>query len=303
MLGLSDAVMPAWQQFWSLLFPTECVCCQLPDTSLCPSCRQRLRRSTVRPFRAEDAAGSLPEDPPGRVLPVVAAGIYRRELSQSLLAYKNRGHTDLRSTLSAVLAGSLHHAVDRLADGGPVLLVPVPSTAAARRRRGYEPVYSMLRSLQRHRLLPHSAHLVPALWVPPLWLRLIAGPPGTGALPRKHLILQTFKQLLRNRGGQKGLGATARRTNVRNTMALRWQYTCGRGGQAAKCLIVDDVLTTGATIAEAFRVLEHHGHPVIGGVVLAATTSPKVEIPAQTADGSVPEGRGSEIEQQFDPNG
>ncbi|GAB3263554.1 hypothetical protein GCM10027562_27660 [Arthrobacter pigmenti] len=255
----------------------------------------------MRPFRAEDSAGSLPADSTGEVLPVVAAGIYRRELSLSLLAYKNRGHTDLRPTLSAVLAGALHHAVDGLADGKRVLLVPVPSTAAARRRRGYDPVHSMLHSLHRRKLLPRTADLAPVLRVRPLWLRVLTGPGGVGEKSRSHLIRQAFKQLLRNRGGQKGLGASARRTNVRNTMGMRRSYS--HRGRADPCLIVDDVLTTGATIAEASRVLEHIGHPVAGAVVLAATTAPKAGIPAPAGGVTAPEGTGSEIAQQFDPNG
>lgn len=256
----------------------------------------------MRPFRAEDSAGSLPEDSTGEVLPVVAAGIYRRELSLSLLAYKNRGHTDLRPTLSAALAGALHHAVDGLAHGKRVLLVPVPSTAAARRRRGYDPVHSMLHSLHRRKLLPRTADLAPALRVRPLWLRMLTGPAEGGEKSRSHLMRQAFKQLLRNRGGQKGLGASARRTNVRNTIGMRRSYS-HRGRAPDPCLIVDDVLTTGATIAEASRVLERNGHPVAGAVVLAATTAPKAEIAAPAGGVTAPEGRGSEIAQQFDPNG
>jgi adenine/guanine phosphoribosyltransferase-like PRPP-binding protein len=37
---------------------------------------------------------------------------------------------------------------------------------------------------------------------------------------------------------------------------------------------VDDVLTTGATLAAVERALEQHGHDVLGATVLAATPAP-----------------------------
>lgn len=281
MLWLFDVALPAWGQFWALLFPTECVCCQRPDASLCRPCRQRLRKSTVRPYRAEQSAQSLPEVGASEVLPVVAAGTYRRELSLSLLAYKNRGHTDLRPILGTVLAGALHHAVDMLAGAGPVQLVPVPSTAAARRRRGYEPVQSLLRSLRRRKLLPSVCRPVPALWVRPLWIRLIFSTAGAQHPSRRRLFREASGQLLPGGGGQKGLGASARRTNVRNTMGLRRRFRAQEGRQ---CIIVDDVLTTGATIAEAYRVLDSSGFDVLGAVVLAATSPPQTGDEARTSE-------------------
>lgn len=64
---------------------------------------------------------------------------------------------------------------------------------------------------------------------------------------------------------QRGLGARERETNVRGTMRAR------RRGGGAEAVIVDDVVTTGATLDEAARALEAAGFRVVAAVALAAT--------------------------------
>ncbi|MBN9618361.1 MAG: ComF family protein, partial [Actinobacteria bacterium] len=62
-----------------------------------------------------------------------------------------------------------------------------------------------------------------------------------------------------------GLGAGERRTNLDGAMTARPP----RPGMAA--VIVDDIVTTGATLREATRALQSAGWPLVGSAVVAAT--------------------------------
>ncbi|MGM0929449.1 MAG: ComF family protein [Actinomycetota bacterium] len=238
-------------QFGRLLLPTDCVACGAPDHVLCAACRQRLRRSTLRPVAVEEAAESLPLDEAGQPLPVTAGGLYRRELSQAVLAFKNHGRTELAPVLAVALAGALDAAAERAGRPSDAVLVQVPARGTSRRRRGYDPLQLLLSRLERQGLLPAGLQLLPAV-----------RPVASG----KRLMRWTSP------GGQKSLGRTARQRNVAGSMAVRPRYVpliAGRG-----CLLVDDVLTTGATMAELARALRAAGGVPLGGAVLAAASAP-----------------------------
>jgi predicted amidophosphoribosyltransferase len=68
---------------------------------------------------------------------------------------------------------------------------------------------------------------------------------------------------------QAGLGAAARAVNVAGAYAVRERARSALAGRAA--VVVDDVLTTGATAAEASRALTSAGARVLGIAVVAAT--------------------------------
>lgn len=67
------------------------------------------------------------------------------------------------------------------------------------------------------------------------------------------------------RQDQRGLGIQGRADNVRRTMSAR------RVSDSGEVVLVDDVVTTGATLDEAARALTAAGYRVLSGVTLAAT--------------------------------
>lgn len=84
-------------------------------------------------------------------------------------------------------------------------------------------------------------------------------------LRRAGTVPSALLRTVASRADQRGLDAAARAANVRHSMTAR------RRGGGEPVLVMDDVVTTGATLDEAARALTSAGYRVVGGVALAAT--------------------------------
>src|SRR3954453_21401350 len=112
-----------------LVLPRTCAGCGVPGWVLCPRCAALLavpRLATPRRF-------------PWGFPPTAAAGGYRGPVRAAVNAFKEQGRTELGRPLGTALALAVA-AVVSAAPRGPVLLVPVPSSPAALRRRGRDHV-------------------------------------------------------------------------------------------------------------------------------------------------------------------
>lgn len=131
-------------------------------------------------------------------------------------AFKDEDRRDLADPLGRLLAD----AVARVGTPGEsVLLVPVPSAPSAIRRRGDQPTLLLARKAAR--VLGPGVETVPAL------------------------------RMQRGTADQAGLGREARLANLSGAMRVaRPSLVQGR-----RCVLVDDVLTSGATLTEGRRAL------------------------------------------------
>jgi predicted amidophosphoribosyltransferase len=238
-----------------LLLPQTCASCGAGGAAVCWTCRRLLHRATARPFAA---GGAAPRWPQG--LACMAAGVYRHEAARLVLAFKEGHRLDVAPVLAAALARALGES-PALRVPGPVWLVPVPSSAAAFRRRGFVPAELLARRALRGVRCEARARVVPLL-------------------RRRRDPWELLPAALRPAAGraQKALGARQRSQRVRGSLRVRRWAPRPRpagGGGAPRLLIVDDVLTTGASLCEALRALEAWGGEVAGAAVLATVRPPR----------------------------
>jgi predicted amidophosphoribosyltransferase len=178
----------------------------------------------------------------------------------ALNAFKERGRTELAGPFGTALALAVAAVVSAVPrPRGPVLLVPVPSSAAALRTRGRDHV----RELTRRAV----AELTAA---------------GMGA---------TQAPLLRRAGTVRdsaGLSVAARRANLAGSFQL-----AARPPPGVLLVLVDDVVTSGATLTEAAATvsegLRPGAPPVLAAVVAATPRRPPGATPVDDP-GVVPRG-------------
>ncbi|WP_426562278.1 ComF family protein [Angustibacter sp. McL0619] len=227
-----------------LLLARTCGGCGVTGTRWCPSCASSL----IGPVLATNRGP----------LQVWSAANYDGALREALNAWKDHGRADLDGVLAMALAGVLdqvdpdqvdldqpgpdqpgpdqahpdHPDTDR--PGQPAALVPVPSSASARRARGRHPVRDLALAVRpRRRVLPGLRHARPL-------------------------------------ADQAGLDAAARASNLHGALRVRAGWLA-RLRSAGPVLLIDDVVTSGATLLEAHRALETAGVQVRGAVCVAAT--------------------------------
>lgn len=246
-----------------LVLPVCCAGCGADDVAWCPDCAVTLAGP---PWRCERRAGRLDRMDGTAPVPVWTVADFAGPVRRAVSAWKDHGRADLTAAFTgAVRAGAGAMLADPVvvaalvgpprapslagwratpspgpAGTGPLLVVPAPSTPAARRRRGWDPV-AVLAAAVADELRRHGADARRA----PV-LRRAAG------------------------ADQAGLSARARGRNLAGHVRLRrWPAT-----PAAPAVLVDDVLTTGATFAACVRALEAAGVRVVAGVTIASTASP-----------------------------
>lgn len=167
---------------------------------------------------------------------------YDGAVRAAVVAHKEHAVLSLAGPLGRALALSVMAAV--AADGGarpgPVVLGWPPSTPATVRERGHDPLQRIVQACRRSL---RSAGI-----------RTEAGP-----------VLRRVRAV----ADQAGLSARGRAANLDNAFEVHPRY---RGRVAgSRLVVVDDVLTTGATAAEAARAIDRCGGDVHAVAVIAAT--------------------------------
>lgn len=174
--------------------------------------------------------------PAGLPTPWVVAD-YEGAVRAAVLAHKEHGRQRLVRPLGQALARSV---VAGAPAGAAVVLVPAPSRRSAIRARGHDSTTRLART---------AAALVRAQGL------------VVSVLPVLRLTAEV--------DDQAGLTSVQRAANLAGAMEVpaRWRGLV----RGAPVLLVDDVITTGATLAEAARALRQGGAWVAGAAVIAAT--------------------------------
>ncbi|WP_204803967.1 ComF family protein [Mycobacterium riyadhense] len=167
-------------------------------------------------------------------VPVFALGRYVGARRQAILAMKERGRRDLVVPLARALAVGVHRLLCWGMVETPLTIVPAPTRRSAARRRGGDPIT---------RIATTAVAIHPQITV-------------VRALRMRALARDSA-----------GLNTSDRERNIAGRVLLRVRRP---GRDIGEVLIVDDIVTTGATARESVRVLQDAGMRVAAVLAIAA---------------------------------
>ena len=227
-----------------LLFPPRCVSCGSgleeghTDVLLCADCLGKLvpaawngcRRCGSRlSGEPRDGGCQKCKDAPFAFDRLAALGGYEGSLREAVLRMKRPSHDAISLAVGRLLAARCQ---ELLADARPGLIIPIPMYWARRLRRG-----------------GNSPEVLAACLA-----RAFGVPCARGILVRR-----------RSTSPQWPLTPDERRANVRGAFRVRRPAAV----KDRRVLLVDDIMTSGATCSEAARVLKRAGAAAVAVAVVA----------------------------------
>ena len=253
------------KEITSVLVPVFCPGCLQPDIRICPDCSKSFRSLTsqdLRQFPRLAGVSGLP--------PVLAITRYQGPVKETVLAWKDRSRADLTMDISGGFedilswlwfqhpeSGQKFH--QRLLRSGVAIYYP-PSSASSRRVRGREPVRELAKHLKRSLLR--------------------AGVPAQVCQP-----LTSGKK----KRDQVGLSSAERWQNQENSLHLKASVMIQRskrikqlskaGAEKPLVILLDDLITTGATVRRMIDFLQQIAVTVELVIALAVTPPPAELLP------------------------
>lgn len=239
-----------------LVLPRVCPGCFTPG-SWCDACAETIAgrpRSVAPPDTMLDRFAAA-----GVTLPALhALTRYAGPIRAAIVAGKERGRRDLPPLLGAALGRGIAVLQEAGVLGAELWLVPAPTRPAAARARGGDPVTIMAR---------HAARLLADRGRP------------TGVAPCLYLA----------RGTRDSVGLTAAGRDANLARAVRFRPS-GAPPAGASIVLLDDVLTSGATATRSCLALARRGFSPTGVLVLASV--PGFRPAAGTRTGATGSGNG-----------
>lgn len=221
----------ALSQLLDAVLPTSCIDCKVLGSHHCDVCAARFKPTPHWVFREQ--------------LPGVAATYLDPSSASILRAVKDEGRTALiGKMLEAMLqidlvlndsrgqVPSQRATLSNALLSGQAVLVPIPYSRRAMRKRGFDAVEILTNRLSA----------------------------------KRQIEVHTGLRLARQPKDQRKLGVVDRRQNLSG--AMRYRPPNFNNDVA---IIVDDVVTTGATVLEAARAIEATGAKVAGFITFAET--------------------------------